>query len=86
MLDLKYSLVIEATEDPTFFGFYSPDLEGFSGIGHSIEDCIYQAKWGMEEHIALLKEREIPIPKPKSYPKIVIQNESKLRPTTRRQA
>ena len=39
MIDLKYSLVIEATEDPTFFGFYSPDLEGFTGIGHSIEDC-----------------------------------------------
>ncbi|MEX0805730.1 MAG: hypothetical protein WD688_20790 [Candidatus Binatia bacterium] len=46
MTDLKYSLVIEATDDPTFFGFYSPDLEGFSGIGHSIEDCLYQAKWG----------------------------------------
>ena len=28
MIDLKYSLVIEATDDPTFFGFYSPDLEG----------------------------------------------------------
>ena len=30
---MKYSLVIEATDDPTFFGFYSPDLEGFTGIG-----------------------------------------------------
>ena len=72
MLDLQYSLIIEATEDPTFFGFYSPDLEGFTGVGHSIEDCIYQAKWGMEEHIALLKESGIPLPKPKPFPKIVI--------------
>jgi hypothetical protein len=40
VIDLKYSLVIEATNDPTFFGFYSPDLEGFTGIGHSIEDCV----------------------------------------------
>ena len=40
MIDRKYSLVIEAIEDPTFFGFYSPDLEGFSGIGHSIDACI----------------------------------------------
>src|SRR6266850_3723273 len=62
VIDLKYSLVIEATEDPTFFGFYSPDLEGFTGIGHSIEDCLYQAKWGMEEHIELLKEQSLPIP------------------------
>ena len=68
MIDLKYSLVIEATEDPTFFGFYSPDLEGFTGIGHSIEDCLYQAKWGMEVHIELLKEQSLPIPpkKPRS--------------------
>ena len=27
MIDLSYSLTIEATEDPSFFGFYSPDLE-----------------------------------------------------------
>ena len=60
MIDLKYSLVIEATNDPTFFGFYSPDLEGFTGIGHSIEDCLYQAKWGMEEHLELLKNNRYP--------------------------
>jgi len=51
MLDLAYSLVIEATDDPNFFGFYSPDLEGFTGVGHSIEDCLYQARWGMQEHV-----------------------------------
>jgi hypothetical protein len=33
MIELKYSLVIEATEDPNFFGFYSPELEGFTGVG-----------------------------------------------------
>lgn len=33
MIDLPYSLVIEATEEPDYFGFYSPDLEGFTGIG-----------------------------------------------------
>ena len=75
MLDLKYSLVIEATEDPSFFGFYSPDLEGFTGVGHSIEDCIYKAKWGMEEHVALLKEMELPVPPLNPNPTIVIQNE-----------
>jgi hypothetical protein len=37
VLDLKYSLVIEATSDANFFGFYSPMLEG---VGHSIEDCV----------------------------------------------
>ena len=78
MIDLKYSLVIEATTDPTFFGFYSPDLEGFTGVGHSIEDCVYQARWGMEEHLELLKEQSLPVPTENPNPKIVIQNQERL--------
>jgi predicted RNase H-like HicB family nuclease len=78
VIDLKYSLVIEATEDPTFCGFYSPDLEGFTGIGHSIEDCLYQARWGMEEHIGLLKEQSLPVPQENPDPKIIIQNQESL--------
>lgn len=78
MIDLKYSLVIEATNDPTFFGFYSPDLEGFTGVGHSIEDCVYQARWGMEEHLELLKEQSLPVPDENPNPKIVIQNQEPL--------
>ena len=74
MIDLPYSLVIEATNEPDFFGFFSPDLEGFTGIGHSVEDCIYQAKWGMKEHIELLQERGLPVPANTADPKIVIQN------------
>ena len=75
MIELKYSLVIEATEDLSFFGFFSPDLEGFTGIGHSIEDCLYKAKWGMEGHVGLLKERQLPVPKESANPKIIIQNQ-----------
>jgi predicted RNase H-like HicB family nuclease len=78
VIDLKYSLIIEATSDPSFFGFYSPDLEGFTGVGHSVEDCLYRAKWGMEEHIELLKEQKLPVPKENPSPKIVIQNEEPL--------
>jgi predicted RNase H-like HicB family nuclease len=78
MIDLKYSLVIEATEDPTFFTFYSPDLEGFTGVGHSIEDCLYKAKWGMEEHVALLKEQGLTIPKAKADTNIMIKNTKRL--------
>ena len=78
MIDLRYSLVIEATEDPNFFGFYSPDLEGFTGVGHSIEDCLYKARWGMEEYVALLKEKDLPVPKGNPSPTVVIQNEKSL--------
>ena len=77
MIDLRYSSVIEATEDPNFYGFYSPDLEGFTGIGHSIEDCLYKAKWGMEEHVALLREQELLVPTPNPDPTVVIHNEQR---------
>lgn len=70
MIDLKYSLVIEATEDPTFFAFYSPDLEGFTGVGNSVEDCLHKAKWGLEEHVALLKELGLPVPKRNPNPTV----------------
>jgi predicted RNase H-like HicB family nuclease len=78
MIDLEYSLVIEATTDPDFFGFYSPDLEGFSGVGHSIEDCLYKAKWGMKEHVALLVQQKLPVPSKNPNPTIVIQNEQAI--------
>lgn len=78
MIDLKYSLVIEATEDPSFFSFYSPDLEGFTGVGHSIEDCLYKARWGMQEHVDVLIEQNLPVPEPNPNPVVTIQNESQL--------
>ena len=78
MIDLEYSLIVEATKEPDFFGFYSPDLPGFSGVGHSVEDCIYNAKWGMIEHISLLKAQGLPVPPRNQDPKITIQNEETL--------
>ena len=80
MIDLKYSLIIEATSDPTFFGFYSPDLVGFTGVGHSIEDCLYKAKWGMEEHVSLLAEQDLPVPESNPNPTVTVQNEEQLAP------
>jgi predicted RNase H-like HicB family nuclease len=78
MIDLPYSLVIEATEDPAFFGFFSPELEGFSGVGHSVEDCLYKAKWGMAEHVALLKEQGLPVPPTNPDPAVRIENERRV--------
>lgn len=77
MIDLPFSLVIEATEDPLFFGFYSPDLEGFTGVGHSIENCLYQARWGMREHVELLREQGLPVPEENRDPVVTVRNESR---------
>lgn len=32
MINVPYTLIIEATNEPNYFGFYSPDLTGFTGI------------------------------------------------------
>ena len=80
MIELSYSLVIEATDQPNYFGFYSTELEGFTGIGHSIEDCMYKAKWGMVEHINLLREEGLSVPPKNPNPTIIIQNDKKLVP------
>jgi predicted RNase H-like HicB family nuclease len=74
MIDLKYSLIIEATADPNFFGFYSPELQGFTGISYSVENCLYKAKTGMEEHIRLLTMQKLPVPVPNSTPTVTLQN------------
>ena len=74
MIELPYSLVIEATAEPDYFGFYSPGLEGFTGIGHSVEDCLYKAKWGMKEHVDLLEAQGLPVPEPNPDPRITIRN------------
>jgi predicted RNase H-like HicB family nuclease len=75
MIDLPYSLVVEATNEPEFFGFYSPDLEGFTGVGHSIEDCIYRARWGMKEHVEMLNQQNLTVPPANPNPTVTIQNE-----------
>lgn len=75
MLKLDYSIVIEATSDPNFFGFYSPDLQGFTGVGHSVEDCLYKAEHGIAEHLGVLRDQGLPVPQKSSDPTVLIQNE-----------
>jgi predicted RNase H-like HicB family nuclease len=75
MIELPYSLVIEATEDPTFFGFHSPELTGFTGVGHSVEDCLYRARLGMHEHVELLRKQGLPVPPASPDPTVIIRNE-----------
>ena len=77
MIELPYSLVIEATLEPDYFGFYSDELEGFTGVGHSVEDCLYRAKWGMREHVEVLIEQGMPVPSRNPQPIVVIRNEER---------
>ncbi len=74
MIHLHYSLNIEATAEPDFFAFFSPDLEGFTGVGHSVEDCLFQAKYGMLEHIRVLEQQGLPVPPRNPNPRILIEN------------
>jgi len=66
---------------PSYFGFYSTELEGFTGIGRSIEDCVYQAKWGMKEHVALLQESGLSVPPRNPNPRIIVRNSGAMAAT-----
>jgi len=46
MVDLKYALTIEATEDPSFFGFYSTELEGLTWSGELCRGVPLQGQVG----------------------------------------
>ncbi len=80
MIELRYSLVIEATADPDFFAFYSPELEGFSGVGSSIEDCLSKAREGMAEHVDLLKKEGLPVPELNPNPIVTVKNSQEIAP------
>lgn len=67
-------LIIEATEGPAFLAFYSPELEWFTGAGNLVEDCLHKASSGMEEHVAMLRERGLPVPKQDPDPTVTIKN------------
>ena len=60
---LRFSLVIEHTEDPNHFGYYSPDLPGYAGDGVSVEDCISKAKGGVAEYLDFIRETGGEVPK-----------------------
>jgi hypothetical protein len=66
--------IIEDTDEPDYFGSYSPDLEGFTGIGHSVEDCLYQAKWGVQESLQIIDERNMTIQSRNGDSTVVIEN------------
>ena len=80
MTNLPYSLIIESTDDHRFFGFYSPDLEGFSGTGSSVEDCLTKARLGMTEHVQLLEESGRPVPAINSHPTVLIRKSESVVP------
>jgi predicted RNase H-like HicB family nuclease len=80
MIELKYSLVIEATSDPNLFAFYSPGLEGFSGTGSSIENCLTKAREAMIEHVNLLKQQGLPVPQFNPNPIVTIKNAGRIAP------
>jgi len=55
-----------------------PGLPGFTGVGSSIEDCVEKARTGIEEHVALVLEQDLPVPEPSADPTITVHNQRAL--------
>jgi len=76
----KYSLTIEQTKDPDFFCFYSLDLEGFTGTGQSVDDCIAKAGIGMTEHVELLLSEGLLLPPENPHPTVTVRDTRNIIP------
>ncbi len=59
---LRYSIVIEQTADPEFFGYFSPDLPGYTGVGTSVAQCVERAMEGFDEYLQFRRELGLSVP------------------------
>lgn len=85
LFGLSYSIIIEKTEDPNFFGVVVPDILGCTTTGRSIQECIHKAREAIELHLQYLQEEGLSLPpEPKRvYIKIVEEvEETAEEPTT----
>ncbi|MBI1291188.1 hypothetical protein GC173_08070 [bacterium] len=64
MTNFPYTIVIEPTEDPGFFGFFSPDLPGYTGCATSFNEAVIDAINGISEYIDFLRAEGIDVPPP----------------------
>lgn len=46
-------------------------------VGHSVEDCLYQARWGMREYVEMMRGHRLPIPPESPDPVVTVRNESR---------
>ncbi|MFP4458899.1 MAG: type II toxin-antitoxin system HicB family antitoxin [Candidatus Zixiibacteriota bacterium] len=72
---IKYNLVIQASDDPLFYRFTSPELDGFKGTGISVDDCIQKACLLMEKHIVSAESIGRDLPSPPKKARITIVND-----------
>ena len=70
---LKYNLIIERTEDPLFYRFFSPELKDFEGGGISVDDCLQKTREKMNTHIQNAADLNIPLPPSPSEARITIK-------------
>ncbi len=70
MKELCYSLVVEATDDPAFYSYFSPDLPGYTGWGESLVGAVTDALEHMDEYIEFMRESGAEIPPPALNPQI----------------
>ena len=75
-VQLKYNLIIERTDGPLFYRFFSPELQDFEGGGISIDDCLNKATWKMEHHLNTASDLNIVLPPAPEETSIVIREEN----------
>ena len=73
---MKYSIVIEATSDPEYYGVYCPDFDSVGACtasGRTIDEAICNGREAIREMLIALRAMGVspPAPNPNAYVRVV---------------
>jgi predicted RNase H-like HicB family nuclease len=72
MTEVERYLVLVEGEPSSNYSAWSPDVPGCVATGSTIETCIAAMRSALEAHLAVIRERDEPIPQP-SGPGVYIE-------------
>lgn len=73
MLNLRYSIIVEATEDPNFFGVHCPALDRYgacTAAGSTLDEAVQNGRLAIEEFVLELQVMGITPPPADTYPTV----------------
>jgi hypothetical protein len=73
MIDVKYSLVVQATDDSSR-STHRNSRDSVAWVTLSRTACIRRARWGMREHVELLLQCGLPVPSENDNPTVIVHN------------
>jgi predicted RNase H-like HicB family nuclease len=65
MTEIERYLILIEGGPPSNYSGWSPDVPGCAATGSTIEVCIAEMRSALEAHLAVMREHDEPIPRPR---------------------